>query len=281
MLGAPTLAAWAAVRAGAGLVRLLMPEPLLVSAMSVCPPATGVALAVDDAGLVAHRAAEAIDAALERCDALAVGPGLGTGEGERAAVLRCVQQDVCAVVVDAGALTCLAQTPELFRDLHAPAVLTPHPGEFRRLCAGLGLKGDLGLDRSRKDACAALAQRLGRVVVLKGASTVVSDGLRTWVCPVACPALAAGGTGDVLTGLIAGLIAQFVPSPTMMLARARVSSAPSDPQRPLGLLEAACVGVLAHARAGELWAARRGVEGGLSPTDLPDLLPEILGAMRA
>ena len=101
-------------------------------------------------------------------------------------------------------------------------LLTPHPGEFRRLCAGLSLKGDLGLAESRERACESLAQRLGRIVVLKGAGTVVSDGHRTWTCPSGHPCMATGGTGDVLTGTIASLIAQLCPSVDQMAMRAKV-----------------------------------------------------------
>lgn len=280
MLGAPVLAAWSAVRSGAGLVRLVVPEPMVLAALTMCPAATGVPLPIDAEGPVAHAASETVDALAERCDVLAVGPGLGTGAGSRAAVLRCVQQERASVVVDADALTCLSQVPELFRDLHAPAVLTPHPGEFKRLCAGLGLKDDLGLATSRADACERLAQRLGCVVVLKGRGTVVSDGLRTWVCLAGHPCLATGGTGDVLTGLIAGLVAQFVPGVEAMTMRARVPRMPVDRARPLDLFEAARLGVLIHARAGEAWARERGASGGLAAMDLVELLPGLVEACR-
>lgn len=280
MLGAPVLAAWSAVRSGAGLVRLVVPEPLLLTALSMCPAATGVPLRVDAEGPLAHTAAETIDALVERCDVLAVGPGLGTERGSQAAVLRCVQQERASVVLDADALTCLAQTPELFRDFHAPAVLTPHPGEFKRLCAGLGLKNDLGLAASRENACTQLAQRLGRIIVLKGQGTIVSDGLRTWVCPAGHPCLATGGTGDVLTGLIAGLVAQFVPTVEAMMMRAKVPRMPVDPARPLDLFDAARLGVLIHARAGEAWARSRAASGGLAAMDLVELLPRLVEACR-
>lgn len=283
MLGAPVLAAWSAVRSGAGLVRLVVPEPLLLTALSMCPAATGVPLVMDTegGGPLAHAAARTIDALVEHCDALGVGPGLGTGEGSRAAVLRCVQQERVSVVLDADALTCLSHTPELFRDFHAPAVLTPHPGEFKRLCAGLGLKNDLGLAASREGACTQLAQRLGHVVVLKGHGTVVSDGLRTWTCKAGHPCLATGGTGDVLTGLIAGLIAQFVPGVDAMHMRAKAPRMPVDPARPLDLFDAARLGVLIHARAGEAWARARGASGGLAAMDLVELLPALIEERRS
>ena len=175
--------------------------------------------------------------------------------------MRAIQHDDRPVVLDADALNCMAHMPDLFRDFHAAAVLTPHPGEFRRLCAGLGLKGDLGLDASRERACEQLAQRLGRIVVLKGAGTVVSDGLRTWTCSAGHPCLATAGTGDVLTGVIAGLISQFVP-------------------HTLDLFDAARVGVWVHATAGEQWAATHDASAGLLAMELADLVPGVMESLR-
>ena len=211
MVGAPALAATAALRAGAGLARILAPEPILNDAIVIAPSATGVPIPVGpDCHILAHEAARVIDEAARSSDCLAVGPGLGRGEGPRSATLRAIQQEDCPVVVDADGINALAETPELTRDLRAAAILTPHPGEFRRLTESMGLSDHLGLARSREGAAEQLAQRLGCVVVLKGAGTVVSDGARTWTNPSGHPCLATAGTGDVLTGLVAGLVAQFL-----------------------------------------------------------------------
>jgi NAD(P)H-hydrate epimerase len=283
MIGAPALTATAALRAGAGLAQLAMPAPVLDAGLTICPSATGVPLPVDPdtRELVPHACAEALDAVLERATVLAVGPGLGRSAGARAITLRAIQQESLPAVLDADALNAMADTPDLFRDFHAAAVLTPHPGEFRRLCAGLGLKGDLGLASSRERACEGLAQRLGRVVVLKGHATVVSDGLRTWTCPAGHPCLATGGTGDVLTGVIAALVAQFCPTPDRMLMRAKVPQMPPDPERPLDLHDAARVGVWAHAAAGAAWAAARGASAGLLAMELTELVTAALEQLRA
>lgn len=283
MIGAPALSALAALRAGAGLVRLVMPEPILNSGLTLCPSATGIPLPVDhaaDGHIIPHEAAAAVDRVIALSTVIAIGPGLGVSPGAQAATLRVIQQDEHPVVVDADGLNCLASTPDLFRDFHAAAVLTPHPGEFKRLCAGLGLTNDLGLGKSREDACTALAQRLGRVIVLKGEGTVVSDGLRTWTCPAGHPCLATAGTGDVLTGLIAGLIAQFSPTPQHMLFRAKVPAMPADPARPLDLYDAARLGVFIHAAAGEAWARARAASAGLLALDLIDLLTAALERLR-
>ncbi len=284
MVGAPALTATAALRSGAGLAKLLMPEPILTAGLTICASATGIPLVVDSetGEIVGHHAAQAIDELLahKNADAIAIGPGMGTSDGAKAATLRVIQQEQVAAVVDADALNCLSVMPDLFRDFHATAVLTPHPGEFKRLCVGLGLKGDLGLAQSRGRACEQLAQRLGRIVVLKGSGTVVSDGLRTWTCPSGHAALATGGTGDVLSGVIAGLIAQFCPTPQMMLMRAKVPAMPADPLRPLDLYDAARVAVWVHGAAGEHWAKSRGASGGLLAIEVAEQVPAIVELLR-
>lgn len=281
MLGAPCLSALAALRSGAGLAKLVLPSPLLLPALAAIPSATGLGLRTDaDGDIIGHEAARVVDEILPDVQAAVVGPGLGTSEGAAALVLRAIQQDPVPVVLDADGLNCAAAMPELFRDLHAPAVLTPHPGEFRRLCEGMGLKSALGLDGSREDACTQLAQRTGRTVVLKGHRTVVSDGVRTWTCPAGHPCLATGGSGDVLAGVIAGFIAQFCPSQMLLAARARSPHVPTDPARPLTLFQAACLAVLAHARSGEAWSRSRGASAGLLAHELADELPAQIEALR-
>lgn len=273
MIGAPALAARAALRSGCGLARLAMPEPIVSAGVVLCPSATGVALPVGEGGaILPHEAAERIDALVAQSQCLVIGPGLGRGEGPRAASLRSVMHQEVPVVVDADAINCLAEVPALARDFRAAAVLTPHPGEFSRLAGSLKIAHDPVNPTSRPDAARELARRVGCVVVLKGAGTVVSDGQRTWVCTRGHPCLATAGTGDVLAGLIAGLVAQF----------ARLPKFKGDRDRgPLDLFECAQVAVQAHAVAGERWAEHHGAEAGLLAADLADSLPAVLDAMRA
>jgi len=283
MIGAPCLAAVAALRAGAGLARLVTPEPILADALTVAPSATGIPIPTDDSGeIVPHEAAAVIDSLARSCDCLAIGPGLGRGDGPRAASLRAIQQEEVPVVVDADAINNLAEVPELGRDLRAAAVFTPHPGEFRRLTEAMGLKDALGLDTSRENAAERLAQRLGCIVVLKGAGTVVSDGLRTWTNTSGHPCLATAGTGDVLTGLIAAMIAQFVapPSPFPLPEKVRAMM-PKPAGKPLDLFDAVRLAVYAHGKAGERWAASHDASGGLLAMELADELPATLEALRA
>lgn len=262
MIGAPALAALGALRAGAGLARVVAPAPVLDETLVICPSATGVPLPVDgDGELIPHEVSRVLDEQLHGCACLVVGPGLGPGAGTRTAALRAVQQEDAPVVVDADGLNALAEIPELWRDFHAAAVLTPHPGEYRRLAGSLKIDLDLVDPASRPAAAEALAQRLGCIVVLKGSGTVVSDGQRVWTNDTGGPELATGGTGDVLSGVIAGIAAQFVP------------------RGKLSLFDAARLAVRAHGLAGERWARTHAATGGMLAAELAGELPAVLGGM--
>ncbi|MCA9304430.1 MAG: NAD(P)H-hydrate dehydratase [Phycisphaerales bacterium] len=264
MLGAPALAAEGATRAGCGLVRVAVPAPMLNTVLEMCPFATGYGLAVGaDGDLIAHECAPVLDQLVDTNTTLVIGMGLGTGEGVTKLVLRAIGQREIPVVVDADALNALSGTIDFAADMHAQAVLTPHPGEARRLCSALSIAGNpAGDDQERTDVCARLAQRLACIVVLKGHRTVVSDGHQYWVCERGHPCLATGGTGDVLAGVIGSLIAQFTPGPG------------------LSLMQCAIAGVQAHAVAGERWAAGSDTGGGMLVTDLIEKIPAAIGSLR-
>lgn len=270
MIGAPALAAMGAVRSGCGLVRIAAPAPVLDRVLAMAPFATGLALPTNaEGGLDGPGAAERFDRLSAQSGALAVGMGLGRSDGARAVVIRAMVQEDAPLVLDADGLNLLASLPEFWRDLRAHAVLTPHPGEARTLIRALSLPAgadhDPAGDRpARIAACAAIARRLGCVVVLKGSGTVVSDGLRAWVCAAGHPCLATGGTGDVLAGVIAGLIAQ---------ARAGRGLTPD-------LFACAQAGVEAHARAGMAWAEATDATGGMTPDDLAGFIPAQIERLR-
>jgi len=277
MIGAPALAALAALRAGVGLVKLAVPGPIVDAALTITPSATGEPVETLPGGTIEpHTAAQAIDACLAACDCLVVGPGMGTSDGSRAAALRSVQQEDVPVVVDADAINCLAHVAELHRDFHAAAVLTPHPGEYRRLAESLSIQADPVSEASRATACEKLAQRLGCVVVLKGAGTVVSDGHRTWKNTSGSSALATAGTGDVLAGVIAGIVAQFVSLPMP----GRASSSPKPESKPLDLYDAARIGVWTHGLAAELWTQHHAASAGLLASELASIIPQALEHLR-
>ncbi len=292
MLGAPVITARAALRGGCGLVKLVMPAPLLGLALSMLPSATGFELPTDPSGeYLPHVAAEVIDAAAGlgpigggegggdadsiTATVLAIGPGLGSGEGPAAAVLRVITQRDRHAVLDADALNVLATLPNFVHDLHAPSVITPHPGEFRRLAKVLGLRGDPAADADRARLAQEAAQRMGTIVVLKGHRTVVSDGLQTWTNSTGSAALATAGSGDALTGLIASLIAQFVAPPQ----EARPFPMPPRPLpvgRPLSLFDAARLAVMIHGLAADKWCQRNGASAGLMACELCDEFPAVM-----
>jgi NAD(P)H-hydrate epimerase len=265
MVGAPALAARAALRAGCGLCRLIVPAEVLGPALVLCPSATGIALPTAGGRLVRGEATRVMEEALAHADAVAIGPGLGASDEAAQLVVRALQREEGVVVVDADAINAMARIPELHRDLRAAAILTPHPGEFARLAEAFRITLDPVAPATRPSAAAALAQRLGCVVVLKGAGTCVSDGHRTWVCSRGHPCMATAGTGDVLAGLLAALAAQHLAS----------GGARDD------LYDLARVGVQAHAIAGEAWATRHDASSGMLAQELCDLVPATLEAMRA
>lgn len=277
MLGAPCLAARAAVRAGAGLVVLAVPEPLAVAAIGLVPEATAITLPVDaDGRLLPSRAAAVLDANLPRADCVVAGPGLGGGSAVQQVLVRLSAREDVPMVLDADALNALAAVPRFDADLRAPAILTPHPGEFDRLAAALGLEADPRDPARRPEAARMLAGRLGCVVALKGAGTVVSDGLSHWVNDTGGPVLATGGTGDVLAGLIGGLVAQHADVSGPIVPGGERPASP-------GLADLARIAVRAHGLAADGWAAEHGGRAraaGMRPEELADRLPAVLADLR-
>lgn len=236
MLGAAILAATAALRGGAGLVRVAVPRALQ----------SFVAIAVPCATTLPRRPAS-VREAVRAASAVVVGPGLGASAATRALVATILRNCAAPIVLDADALNVLAplQQPLVAK---APVVLTPHPGEAARLlgCTSQQVQAD------RRAALQQLGARSGAVVVLKGASTLVGDGARCFVNRTGNPGMATGGAGDVLAGLLGALLAQGM--------------AP---------FAAACLAVHVHGRAGDLVAKRLG-EAGLVAADLPLAIAEVL-----
>ncbi|MBL8900024.1 MAG: NAD(P)H-hydrate dehydratase [Planctomycetes bacterium] len=249
MPGAAALCALAALRSGAGLVTLAAGAKVLDRIAGRVLGATFLELPAMPDGTLAEAAAERVLARAGEFDAAALGPGLGRGSGPAAVVARLFPELPCPTIVDADALNELADAPRTF-ELPRPArrVLTPHPGEMARL---LGAGAALGAEPAvRERACAALASRTKTCVVLKGAGTVIREGERTFTASTGNPGLAKGGTGDVLTGMLAALAAR----------------------KELEPFDAVCLGVHAHGLAGDLAAAELG-EDGMMTEDLLFFLP--------
>ncbi|MBS0296154.1 MAG: NAD(P)H-hydrate dehydratase [Proteobacteria bacterium] len=234
--GAARLAARAGLRAGAGLVRIHCP-----------PDAVGVIAAhLEAVMLQAFDGSSDLEHQVEAYDAVVIGPAAGVDE-RTAANLHALARTGAALVIDADALTVFQSRPEdLFALLDRDDVLTPHTGEFERVFPGL-----LGSAPERITAARQAAARAGAVVLLKGPDTVIAapDG-RAVVNANGSPWLATAGSGDVLAGVVAGLIAQGMDS-----------------------FEAACAGVWVHAEAGQAFGP------GLIAEDLPDLLPGVLSEL--
>ena len=270
MIGAPALAAIAALRMGCGLAKLALPSTILSQAIAIAPSATGIALPLDEGmRLLSSDAAALLAPEIERAACLAVGPGWGVGFDRQQLLMWLLAQDEAPIVLDADGLNNLAEVREFPADLRAPLILTPHPGEFARLAAALGMSG---VEKDRGASATQVAQRLGCIVVLKGAATIVTDGQRSWTAASHNPALATAGTGDVLTGAIASTVSQWWKPHMGRINPTQLGG--------LDLFDAARWGVALHGLAGERWASNHG-SAGLLAAELADEIPHVLREIRS
>ena len=260
MIGAPTLAANGAMRSGCGKVMLAMPQTLLPAGLTMAPVVTGIELPVDEVGrLMPSPAVESLDTHAASCRCLAIGPGLGCEWPQQQLVASLLSREDRPIVLDADGLNALAQLEAGHLELRAPAIFTPHIGEYRRLAERMKIDVDPADQRS---AAEALAQAFGCVVVLKSANTVVSDGVRTENLECGGVVLATGGSGDVLTGIIAGMLAQFGVNCNEHL------------------FDAAILGVQIHARAGQMFESASG-NTGMIATDLLESIPSAISVLKS
>lgn len=247
MAGACIMAARAALRCGVGLLHLAVEKKLYPILAQAVPEAV---FTVFDPEGSRRESDEKLCAALEKASACLIGCGLGDLAERVAPVV--FSHGAAPMVADADALNFLSRHPGVLEDVEAPLVLTPHPGEMARLC------GDevQEIQADRLTAALMKARETGAVVALKGAATVTAapDG-RCAVNPTGNPGMAKGGSGDVLAGVIASLLAQGVPA-----------------------FEAAAAGVWLHGMAGDL-AAQRLTQRAMLPTDLIETLPEAFRAL--
>lgn len=244
MAGAAVLCGRAAVKSGAGLVRFLLPDlegPLYQILQISVPEATCV------------KYSENMD--LSEYDAVAAGPGLGKSDD----VLYILKDIICrfegTLVLDADALNIIASSEEMAEAVHqcsARIIMTPHPGEAKRLLANAENVPDLADPDGRLQALKILSEKYYSIIVLKGAETLVGTDESCFINTTGNPGMATGGSGDVLAGLIASLAGQG-----------------------LKPLYAAAVGVFIHGTAGDLAAQKLG-EMGMSASDIAAMLPEAL-----
>jgi NAD(P)H-hydrate epimerase len=206
MSGAAVLCSTAALRGGAGLVRAAVPADVLPIVAAGNPCFMTAPLPHDADGRLAAEAAAEVLRLAAASDVIAAGPGLGQAPAVAAVVRALLARTASPLVLDADALNALAGQTEALRGRAVPPVLTPHPGEFARLI-GRKVSGD---PAERQDLAARFAAEHGVVVLLKGHGTVVTDGRRVYVNRTGNPGMATGGSGDVLTGLIAALLGQHL-----------------------------------------------------------------------
>jgi ADP-dependent NAD(P)H-hydrate dehydratase len=252
MSGAAVLCGTATLRGGTGTVTIATPEEIQPNVAVGQPCATTAGLPQTESGTVAAHALPLVLHHAKRATALAVGPGLGNGPAVAAFVLRLLQASDLPIVLDADGLSVLKSHPSA-ADRSAPTILTPHPGEFARL---IGIQ-TADVQANRQTLAVETARSSKTIIVLKGAGTLVTDGRRLYVNRTGNPGMATGGSGDVLTGLIAALLAQRL-----------------EP------FAAAQLGVHLHGLAGDLARDDLG-EDGLIATDLLDYLPKAIVRYRS
>jgi len=253
-IGAAYLACSGAMRVGAGLVTLATAHSLQTSLATKLTEVTHLPLPESQPGIIAPEAAELVRQQFGQYNVLLMGCGLGQSQSAMKFISSVLlQANLPSLVLDADALNTLAQIPGWWQELTGDAILTPHPGEMARL-------GGLTIDEVQSDragTASRYAQEWHKTIVLKGAHTIIAaaDG-RCRISPVANPGLATAGTGDVLSGAIAGLLAQGMP-----------------------LFDAAALGVYLHGEAGETVRAMMG-DTGMTATDLLPALPRAIKQLK-
>ncbi len=241
--GAPALSAMGALRSGAGVVYLGVPESIYaIEAVKLTEPI--VFPLADHNGMLSAFALTEIIERLHRMDAVLIGPGLGQSDGTFLTVKTVLESFKGPVVVDADGINVLSGHIDILRGRTGPTIITPHAGEFQRICGKM-------LD-NRIEAAVEFANDVNCIVVLKGHESVITDGKSCYINTTGNPGMATGGSGDVLAGIIVSLLGQGV--------------AP---------LEAAACGAWLHGRAGDVCAQELG-QYGMLPTDMLNVLPKLL-----
>ena len=241
--GAAYLAAMGALRSGAGLCFLGVPESIYdIEAIKLNEPV--VFPLPDDNGKLSIGAVSEIEKRLPDMDAVLIGCGLGQSDGTLAAVKAVLEQAKCPVVVDADGINVLKAHKDILRGRAYPTILTPHDGEFLRF------GGTLGEDRMA--SAARFSREWNSILLLKGHRTCITDGATGYINETGNPGMAVGGSGDVLAGMIVSLLGQGLPP-----------------------LEAAACAAWLHGAAGDLCAEEIG-QYGMLPTDMLTRIPRLM-----
>ena len=241
--GAASLAANGALRTGAGVVYLAVPESIyIIEAVKVTE---AVVLPFrDQNGMFSEEAWEQIASLLPKMDAVLIGPGIGKSFGSFSVVQYVLQNALCPVVLDADGINVLEGHTDILRERTAPTILTPHAGEFR---TAFGFLPD-----DREKSAVQMAKDFGCIILLKGHKTLITDGDVCFENHTGNAGMAKGGSGDVLSGIITALVGQK-----------------------LSALDAAICGAWIHGRAGDICRDEIGMYGML-PGDMICVLPRLL-----
>ena len=245
--GAVALAGKAALRSGAGLVRVAVPQSIqpVVAGLEPCYTTIGLS---EENGQLSSKAVTELARHLPDNDIVALGPGAGTGSGVKDALLSLLAIDGLKLIIDADGLNVLSQCGGpggWLEKKKAAVVLTPHPGEMARLWKSVFREP---MPEDRQECASKFARKTNTIVVLKGAGTIVTDGKQIYVNTTGNPGMATAGSGDVLTGMIAALVGQG-----------------------LTLFDATVLGVYSHGFAGDVASALHG-QVGMIATDIIDNL---------
>lgn len=241
--GAAALAAMGALRCGAGLVYLAVPESIY--AIEAVKLTEAIVQPLDDEqGMLSSSALPKIRKLLQGKDAVLIGPGLGQSKGTRLAVETVLREFEGPVVLDADGINLLQQHMDLLRGRTCPTILTPHDGEFARIAKETS--GDRFVDTVN------LATAIGATVLRKGHRTLITDGSVVYINHTGNPGMAVGGSGDLLSGMIVSFLGQGIPP-----------------------LEAAACAAWLHGAAGDLCADQLG-QYAMLPSDMLDILPRLL-----
>jgi len=241
--GAAALATMGALRSGAGLVYLGVPESIYAIEAVKLNEAIVFPLPDKDGKLSIDALSEILKM-LPGMDAVLFGPGWGKSEANFLIARAILESCEKPVVVDADGINVVAGHMDIVRERKAPTIFTPHPGEFARM------GGDNALDRQA--AAETFAREYGCILLLKGHDTVITDGDQTYINTTGNPGMAVGGSGDTLSGVIVSLIGQGI-----------------NP------LEAAACGAWLHGAAGDICAREIG-QYGMLPTDMVEALPRLM-----
>ena len=241
--GAVALAAMGALRSGAGLVYVGVPESIYAIEAVKLTEAIVFPLPDED-GKLSSKSIPTIRKYMKNMDAVLIGPGLGQSIGTMAVLDAVLREFDGPVVVDADAISMLGINPVLVKERTFPTILTPHEGEFRRL--------NIAVEEERLTGAMIAARELGCIILRKGYETVITDGKEYYINPTGNPGMAVGGSGDVLAGILASLLGQKIPP----------------------LQSAACAAWL-HGAAGDRCAQKLG-QYGMLPTDMVQELPYLM-----